>query len=420
MEKMAEDVVTCLNKGSFGEKPIMCFRGIADQMLFDDEDVLETYAALSDYRKKTYDITYAPVNNDIMNYLEKVWGTKKGFVGTWKLLVRLWNLAEVFLLRLNSTTVYRDDENWLGTILPRYERQPIPDYHKWIISGKYHYLSYEERRDLPHGPWDNCPELFLTERIINACFRAFPNPTSDMISAVSFLAWVSEKDFERSYSEKHQSLLKTKIDDIEKEKWSKHSLYKFTKAELILKCVQKKFEPTGNKVDLVKRLSKIYPFEELESNPKLYNGDLKSVPGTISGLNQLNVARLREILRHHGILEDGVKEKLVLRVGLLKEGAAWFSKGMLLQRTDFDYSSNIIWWRTFQCCGGVIYWKGLSCARIFQVRCISLPYKRHTSIVRVSKTNRITFSKQWINKERLQVNPSPFETSSKLTKRQLD
>ena len=57
MEKMAEDVVTCSNKGSFGEKPLMCFRGVADQMLFDDEDVLKTFAALSDYRKKTYDTT---------------------------------------------------------------------------------------------------------------------------------------------------------------------------------------------------------------------------------------------------------------------------------------------------------------------------------------------------------------------------
>lgn len=77
MEKMAEDVVTCLNKGSFGERPLMCFRGIADQMLFDDEDVLKTFAALSDYRKKTYDVTYAPVNNDIMDYLEKVWVSRK-------------------------------------------------------------------------------------------------------------------------------------------------------------------------------------------------------------------------------------------------------------------------------------------------------------------------------------------------------
>lgn len=149
-----------------------------------------------------------------------------------------------------------------------------------------------------------------------------------MIGAVSFLAWVSEKDVERPYSEKRQSLLKTNVDDIEKEKWSKHSLHKFTKEELILKCVQKKLEPTGNKVDLVKRLSKVYPFEELEDNPKLYNGDLKSVPSTISGFNRLNVAHLREILRHHGILEDGAKEELVLRVGLLKGGAgkACFSK----------------------------------------------------------------------------------------------
>jgi hypothetical protein len=42
MEKMAQDVVSCLNKGSFGQRPLLCFRGIADQMLFDDEDVLKT------------------------------------------------------------------------------------------------------------------------------------------------------------------------------------------------------------------------------------------------------------------------------------------------------------------------------------------------------------------------------------------
>ncbi|CAB4029796.1 Hypothetical predicted protein [Paramuricea clavata] len=138
-----------------------------------------------------------------------------------------------------------------------------------------------------------------------------------MISAISLLAWVSEKDVQRFYSEKHQSLMKTKVDDIEKAKWRKHSLYKLSKEELMSKCVEKKLDLTGNKVNMVRRLSLVYPSEELDDNPLLYDGDLMSVP---AGLNRLNVAQLREILRHHGILEDGVKEELVLRVRLLKGG----------------------------------------------------------------------------------------------------
>ena len=159
--------------------------------------------------KKAYDITYAPVNNYILNYLEKVWGIKKRFVGSYSSDHE--TLQKYSYCNEYSTTVYRDDENWLGTILRRYEHQPIPDYHKWIISGEYHHLSYEQRGDLSHGPWDNCPELFLPEHITNNCFRAFTNPTSHIISAVSFLAWMLKTDVEQSYSEKHQSLLKLKV-----------------------------------------------------------------------------------------------------------------------------------------------------------------------------------------------------------------
>ena len=128
MEKMAEDVITCLNKGLFGQRPLMCFRGIADQMLFDDENILKTFSALSDYRKKTYDVTYVPVNNEIMNYLEKVWGIKRGFVGSYSSDYE--TLQKYSYCNKYSTTIYRDDENWLGIILPRYERQPKFNYNQ--------------------------------------------------------------------------------------------------------------------------------------------------------------------------------------------------------------------------------------------------------------------------------------------------
>ena len=66
----------------------------------------------------------------------------------------------------------------------------------------------------------------------------------------------------------------------------------------------------------------------------MYDGDLMSVPGNIAGLNRLNVAQLREILRYHGILEDGVKEELVLRVG--REKAAFLRERIsIIQAISF-------------------------------------------------------------------------------------
>ena len=35
---------------------------------------------------------------------------------------------------------------------------------------------------------------------------------------------------------------------------------------------------------MVRRLSLVYPSEELDDNPLLYDGDLMSVPGNIAGL----------------------------------------------------------------------------------------------------------------------------------------
>ena len=152
-----------------------------------------------------------------------------------------------------------------------------------------------------------------------------------MISAVSFLAWVSDCQWILL-----RKAPKVKLMILKRKNGVHNSLHKFNKEELLLKCVEEKLDATGNKVDLIKHLSMVYPLEELEDNPILYNGDLNSLPSTISGLN---VAYLREILRHPRILENGVKDEVVLRVGLLKGGA---EKTCFSEERDFNYSSNII------------------------------------------------------------------------------
>lgn len=52
----------------------------------------------------------------------------------------------------------------------------------------------------------------------------------------------------------------------------------------------------------------------------LYDGKIGSIPNSTAGLMRLSVAQLRAILRQHQILELGMKEELITRVGLLKAG----------------------------------------------------------------------------------------------------
>ncbi|CAH3017054.1 unnamed protein product, partial [Porites evermanni] len=53
-----------------------------------------------------------------------------------------------------------------------------------------------------------------------------------------------------------------------------------------------------------------------------------------SGLMKLSVAHLTAILRAHDVLEDGSKDELIARIGLLKAGVLWTEKD--LEGTNWD------------------------------------------------------------------------------------
>ena len=53
----------------------------------------------------------------------------------------------------------------------RFDQQPLPDYKQWEDSGELHYGSYETRHDFSTGPWDECPGLFLPEKVLDSCFQ---------------------------------------------------------------------------------------------------------------------------------------------------------------------------------------------------------------------------------------------------------
>ena len=51
-----------------------------------------------------------------------------------------------------------------------------------------------------------------------------------------------------------------------------------------------------------------------------YSGKVTNIPTRVSTINQLPVAKLREILHYHGFSIMGSKDQLVIRVYLLRQG----------------------------------------------------------------------------------------------------
>lgn len=182
-------------------------------------------------------------------------------------------------------------------------------------------MTYEARKAFPVGPWDESPGLFLPEKVLDTCFKVVPSPSSDIMESIAFLAWVSTKEAKEYFTNAQRKLDDQKDEDLPRESWKRHSLYKESKGNLISKCFQA--GSFGNKHDLVCRIVEnthtgVSPTSLTENN--LYDGNLSSVPSSTAGLIKLSVVHLRVILRAHSVLEIGTKEELLAREGLLKEG----------------------------------------------------------------------------------------------------
>ena len=62
-----------------------------------------------------------------------------------------------------TTSVYRPDTE---LECDRFERQPLPDYIRWVKTCELHYMPWQERWILPHGVWDETPALFLPSKCL--------------------------------------------------------------------------------------------------------------------------------------------------------------------------------------------------------------------------------------------------------------
>ena len=327
MEHMASEVIKCIGNAVYNKEPIRCFRGIGGnhRFVFNDESSLKAFSLLSDERKKEDETTYEPVRNEVLEYLENVWHVDKNFKGCYSEDYSTLTSPTTACIDKYSVSIFRKNEDWtIGKPLERFDRQPLPDYKRWEETGELHYLSYEARRDFPRGPWDECPGLFLPDRVLETFFRVLPSPLEDELKAVAFLEWVSVKEASQFYASAIKQLQQQREEDLKREAWKLHPLYAESRPTLVAKLTERCLNPNGKKYELVKQI--VESSEEAKnivnmlSETDLYDGNISSIPHTTASLMKLSVAHLRAILRAHDILEVGSKDELIARVALLKAG----------------------------------------------------------------------------------------------------
>lgn len=238
MESMANEVIDCIGKGVYNEEPIKCFRGVGkeDNFVFRDEDELKSLSLLSEERKKEDRTTYQ-ASTGKLRYLENVWSVKKNFSGTYAEDYNTLTSSKTAFTDNYSTSIFRADECWRGKPLERFDQQAsASDFKFWEITGELHYMSFEERRNFPVGPWDECRGVFMPEKVLDTCFRVLPAPMKDMMMSIALLAWVTPEDASTYYSSVHKKLKDQKEEDIKRETWKQHALYQESKETLVKMC----------------------------------------------------------------------------------------------------------------------------------------------------------------------------------------
>jgi hypothetical protein len=159
MEHMCEQASRCLQQASFGGKSLLCQRGItAGDFIFSDVENLQTFLGLSEDYKLSYTHRHYSANqNPLLESLHITWGVdicyRGDYIEDYKILTDSYSEdSRTAWVDKYTTVVYSP----LPTIkCDRYELQPLPDYPRWMQTGKLHYLPWEEMARLENGVWDN-------------------------------------------------------------------------------------------------------------------------------------------------------------------------------------------------------------------------------------------------------------------------
>ena len=235
MEAMAENIVASLKGATFGGKAIYPMRGSGDSLVFDDETELKEFGQLT-RGSITAKQSISHKKTNVFQYLVKNWGVDEDFQCSYAEDYRTLTNARTASRDHYSVSIFREDENWRGVPLDRFERRPLPDLIAWQETRKLHYLPFELRTNLHQGPWDELQELFLPSRVLDLAFKFFRQPEPALIGLIAFLAWVSNQDAKEYFQECERLVQETLKDDLVKEKWVRHNLLLHTQSRSLRLC----------------------------------------------------------------------------------------------------------------------------------------------------------------------------------------
>jgi hypothetical protein len=328
MENMSEAVINCLKQGRYDGQPLNVFRGVTNSsFIFNDGANLKTFLSCSEEIKETGEWTYN-VNKDslLLKDLSVIWNVDENFEGDYFQDYQLLNNSlpqtdhRTAWVDKYITALYRVNDELSHEELKRYELQAIPDYIRWLESeGELHYLSNEQLEKDNDMDWTMKPGLFRPDRLLSLLFTLNSHPLDDMYKHFSFLAWLPESKTREYFNEKRTSMQQELHEDIAREKWRQHPFYTKKVEELVTLCKRKGISTKGKKWELVERLVQEREGNIPEDYSPDYDGDLSTVPNTVTELRKYPVARLRYILNYHGIHTCGTKEEIILRLLLVRQ-----------------------------------------------------------------------------------------------------
>ena len=147
--------------------------------------------------------------------------------------------------------------------------------------------------------------------------------SKEIRNQLSILTWTKPDEVEQYFEQCRQQVQKLLEDDEKLDAWKHHHLYKDnTKEDLQKICQQYKIPVTAavNKLQLVQLIAQQTGEAALPTTSKKYSGLLRAIPVSVSAINKLTTSKLREILNYHKLPILGSKDRLVMRVFLLRNG----------------------------------------------------------------------------------------------------
>ena len=73
-------------------------------------------------------------------------------------------------------------------------------------------MTYKTRLSFQTGSWDECPSVFLPDKVLNTCFRTNPVPLPEILKAVAFVVWFLGEEAAEYFENARKQLREQKVD----------------------------------------------------------------------------------------------------------------------------------------------------------------------------------------------------------------